>query len=151
MNETIKKLLTKEASRYKVLHEKQIEYDARYLETKYNLETAKDQRQELLNNHELLKADPDKYKETLRIYDKITIPQLKKNLRLAEKKRFENPELSEWKQTVVALFAIRLALTPVLYFSGIVAMFVSIVLVAVVLVAWVKYRSAVVRMSREGV
>lgn len=147
MNMFIKKLLTKQSKRYKSNYEKHEKYKQLYNEAVTNFEAAKIKRQRLLTDLTQLEQDPSKVKETIGLYDRVIIPELKKGVKEAENQMFKHGTINWYDPDFILFFCVAFMISiPLIGYEKIVGSVVSALLCTMLMSLWFIYRRVIRRM-----
>ncbi len=150
MNTTLQRVLLNQSKRYKSNYEQHEKCKQLYQRAVKDLETAQLNRQKLLSNLELLEQDPVKVKETLGLYDRVIIPELKKAVKEADQLRCKCNTVNWYDQDVILFICVAFALcTPCLFLRATIGSALAAAIWIILMSGWFGYRRILRRMAFE--
>lgn len=152
MNTILQSVLLNQSKRYKSNYEQHEKCKQLYQRATTDLETAQLKRQKLLSDLELLEQNPSKVKETLGLYDRVIIPELKKAVKEADRLRIRYNTVNWYDPDVILFICVAFALSIPCFFIGeiIIGCMVASVVWVMVVSVWFVYRRILRRMAFQG-
>lgn len=137
MNAVLHRVLIQQSKRYKTNYEQCEKYKQLYHDAVTALETAKTRRQNILTDLTLLEQSPATVKESIRVYDKVIIPELKKDVRKAENQKMKHGVVNWYDPDFLICLGVAAVLSiPLIGYGEILGSIAAAVLWVTVFWAW---------------
>jgi hypothetical protein len=150
MNETLHRVLLNQSKRYKTNYERHETYKQLYEEAVTTLQIAQIKRQKLLTNLEQLEENPARVKETIGLYDRIIIPELKRGVKEADNKMIRYGTVNWYDLDFILFISVAVILSvPCIVYGGIIGTISASVLFVTIMWSWVIYRCVLRKMAFE--
>lgn len=141
MNIHLQRILTNQSKRYKTNYEQHEKYKQLYQEAVASLETAQIKRQKLLTNLEQLEENPARVKETIGLYDRVIIPELKKGMKEADKKLMKHGIVNWYDPDFILFVSVAVVLSaPCFVYGRIIGSIAAAVVFVMIMGSWWMYR-----------
>lgn len=153
MNKTLQRTVLNQSKRYKTNYEQHEKYKQLYQEAVTSLETAQIKRQNLLTNLEQLEENPAKVKETISLYDRVIIPELKKGVKEADKNLMKHRTVNWYDPDFILFVSVAVVLSaPCFVYGGIIGSIAAAVVFVIIMGSWWMYRRVLRGMAfKDGI